>query len=102
MDALLDINKLESGAITPVMTEIGVHQLLQRMKCEFQTQAKIKGVELHTVPSNATILSDERLLERIIHNFLSNALNYTVRGRVLLGCRRRASSGFYPSLHRHR
>jgi CheY-like chemotaxis protein len=36
------------------------------------------------------VRSDRVLLRRIIQNYLSNALRYTKRGGVLVGCRRRA------------
>ena len=41
------------------------------------------------VPCGLSIHSDPRLLEQMIRNLLSNALKYTRRGKVLLGCRRR-------------
>ena len=40
------------------------------------------------VPCGLSIHSDPRLLEQMIRNLLSNALKYTKRGKVLLGCRR--------------
>ena len=44
---------------------------------------------MRVVPCGLSIHSDPRLLEQMIRNLLSNALKYTKRGKVLLGCRRR-------------
>jgi len=47
---------------------------------------------LRVVPSTAGVRSDSALLRRILQNFLSNALRYTAKGRVLVGCRRRGGN----------
>jgi CheY-like chemotaxis protein/anti-sigma regulatory factor (Ser/Thr protein kinase) len=50
--------------------------------------AQTHGLELRHVPIRCTVKSDGHLLVRVVRNFLSNAIRYTKRGRVLLGCRR--------------
>ena len=92
LDTLLDINRLESGVITPHTTDFSVIRLFNRLKTRFETQAKKKGLELHVVPCRAMLRSDEVLLERIVQNILANAIRYTSMGKVLLGCRRRGSN----------
>ncbi len=89
LTALLDISKLDAGALEPKITEFGVRELLDSLATEFGALARDQGLDLRTVPCNAAVRSDRRFLRRILQNFLSNALRYTASGSVLMGCRRR-------------
>jgi signal transduction histidine kinase/ActR/RegA family two-component response regulator len=91
LDALLDISKLDSGAITPEATEFSIGAMLQRLYLAFRHHAIEKGLSLHIVPSSVIVCSDPVVLENIVRNLLSNAIRYTDKGKVLLGCRRRGS-----------
>ena len=89
LDTLLDINQIESGAITANVTDFPVANVLARKIGEYSALAAARGLTLRAMPSSLSIRSDRVLLERIIGNLLSNAINYTDRGKILLGCRRR-------------
>ena len=69
------------------MIDFPISDLLERLKDEFTYHAQAQGLGLHVVSSGLLIRSDPRLLEQMIRNLLSNALKYTKRGKVLLGCR---------------
>jgi signal transduction histidine kinase/CheY-like chemotaxis protein len=86
--ALLDVTKLDAGALAPKLAEYPVEQLLKRIEATFTEAAREKGLSLRVVESSAWIRSDRILLERIIFNLVSNAIRYTSTGRVLVGCRR--------------
>ncbi len=58
------------------------------MAVEFAPLAKSKGLELRFVPTKLAIRTDRRLMRRLLQNLVSNALKYTLKGRVLIGCRR--------------
>jgi two-component system CheB/CheR fusion protein len=88
LGAFLDVSQIESGTITPSIVEFPAAGLLARLRDAFGALAAAKGLVLRIVPSSATIRSDPRLLERILGNLLSNAVQYTETGRILLGCRR--------------
>lgn len=89
--ALLDISKLDAGAVSPEMIEFEAGSLLVPLTTEYMALARARGLEFRSVASSRIVRSDVRLLRRIIQNFLSNAIRYTARGKVLLGCRRTAS-----------
>jgi len=88
LNALLDINQIEAGTVRPEVVTFPINDLLGRLRDEFAYHAHAQGLVLRTVPCSLTIQSDPRLLEQMIRNLLSNALKYTSRGKVLLGCRR--------------
>jgi two-component system CheB/CheR fusion protein len=89
LNALLDINQIEAGAVKAEMTLFPVNDLLVKLYDEFTYQAQAKNLSLRVVPCGLSICSDSRLLEQMVRNLLSNALKYTKAGKVLLGCRRR-------------
>jgi len=86
LNALLDISKLESGAIRPDPRDFPVSALFEEMRREFSSLASGKGLELRTVPSSACAHSDRALVGQIVRNLLSNAVKYTARGAVELRC----------------
>jgi len=87
--ALLDISRLDTGAMKPEMADFRIDELLQRLDVEFAPLAREKGLALSFMPCSLTVRSDRRLLRRLLQNFVSNAVKYTPSGRVLVGCRRR-------------
>lgn len=91
LSALLDVSQLEAGAIKPKIENFPVQDILRRVYRSFALVAKEKGVELRLSDSSVHVRSDPVLLERIIGNFTSNAIRYTERGEVLIGCRRRGA-----------
>lgn len=91
LTALLDISKLDAGALEPRYTDFCVDDVLATLGVEFGIIARERGIEFHTVPCRVTVHSDRQFLRRILQNFLSNALRYTRQGRVVLGCRRRGN-----------
>jgi signal transduction histidine kinase/CheY-like chemotaxis protein len=89
-NALLDISRLDAGVLAPTISEFPVDQLLKRIAMTFSATAREKRVRLQVISNEAWIRSDVILLERILLNLVSNAVRYTVKGGILIGCRRRA------------
>ncbi len=90
LNALLDISRLDSGAMKPEFGVFPVKDLLEQITIDFEPIAKARGISFIIVPSSALIRSDRKLLRRILQNLVSNALKYNKdKGRALLGCRRR-------------
>ncbi len=89
LGALLNIGQLDAGKVKPRVTTFQLSTLLERMDVEFGHQAREKGLRFRVVPSRYAVVSDRALLERIVSNLVANAIRYTERGSVLVGCRRK-------------
>jgi|GEM_PF-532530 len=88
LNTLLDISKLDAGIMHPETGPVALGPVLARLDDEFAPMAEAAGLILVTMPTGLVALTDQGLLERMLRNLLSNAIQYTQRGRVLLGCRR--------------
>ncbi|QVM99199.1 PAS domain-containing protein [Pseudomonas sp. SORT22] len=92
LGTLVDISKLDAGVIKADLASFAVSDLLDNLAAEFAHAAASAGLRMAYVPCGLSVHSDIQLLARILRNLLSNAIRYTPRGRVLLGCRRRAKA----------
>jgi len=92
LGALLDISRLDAGAMTTSITNFKMSDLMRSLEIEFAPIARAKGLKLAFVPCSLPVQSDRLLLRRLLQNLISNAIKYTPRGRVLVGCRRRGHS----------
>ena len=92
LDSMLDVNRIESGVVRPVMRPVVIARLMQRLVDEFSPQCDLKRLKLRFVPCTAWVRTDPQLLEQMLRNLMSNALKYTHDGGILLGCRRRGTS----------
>ena len=86
---LLDISKLNSGVLTPNLTEFPIAHLLKRIEATFLDYAQKKELSLRVVANSSWVRSDFVMLERILFNLVSNALRYTSHGGIVVGCRKR-------------
>lgn len=89
---LLDITKLDTGVVKPNRTSVAVDDVLRPLTDELAVVAQRHGLALRFVPCTASVDTDAVLLRRIVQNLLANALRYTPRGRILVGCRRVAGA----------
>ncbi|MDP9569923.1 UNVERIFIED_ORG: Na+/proline symporter/signal transduction histidine kinase [Agrobacterium larrymoorei] len=89
LGAVLDISRLDTGSMKPRMARIPLNDLLKRIETDFAPMAREKNLEFVVMPTSLTVRSDINLLRRLIQNLVSNAIKYTMSGKVLVGARRR-------------
>jgi signal transduction histidine kinase/CheY-like chemotaxis protein len=87
--ALLDISRLDAGIVQTQVRPFALQPLLARVCEDHAAEARDKGIRLVQRPCAASVDSDPVLVERILRNIVGNAVRYTDRGGVLVGCRRR-------------
>ena len=86
LNSLLDISRLDAGAVHPELEDFPINRLIDRLSDEFSRQAQHNGLEFTSCGCDTVINSDPNLLAEVIQNFVSNAIRYTDKGSVELAC----------------
>ncbi|HJV25835.1 MAG TPA: ATP-binding protein [Aromatoleum sp.] len=86
---LLDLSKLDAGVVTPSIVDFPIADILSNLQSVHAPDAQLKGLRLRCVESGLTVRTDAVMFRRMVCNLVSNAIRYTERGTVLIGCRRR-------------
>ncbi|MEM9106415.1 MAG: PAS domain-containing hybrid sensor histidine kinase/response regulator [Pseudomonadota bacterium] len=89
LGAVLDISRLDTGAMKPQISVFPLNEVLRRIETDFAPLAAEKNLDLRVLSTSLVVRSDPNLLRRLIQNLVSNAIKYTKNGRVLVGIRRR-------------
>jgi len=90
LDGLLDISRLNAGALKPALSDFDVQPMLHQLADQYGELALRAGLQLRLHARGPIyIRSDPRLLWRMLQNLLANALRYTHSGRILLCARPR-------------
>jgi CheY-like chemotaxis protein len=87
LSALLDISRLDAGAMRPDISVFPIGELIEALAREFEPAARERGILLRVVACSLAVRSDRKLLRRVLQNLVSNAIKYG-SGKVLMGCRR--------------
>ncbi|GAB3034008.1 hybrid sensor histidine kinase/response regulator [Bowmanella dokdonensis] len=85
---LLDMTRLDSGVLQVNRQQFALGEILDPLVAEFRLLAQQKGLALRYRPCNLQVVSDKKLLRRVLQNLVSNAIRYTHSGKVLIGARR--------------
>jgi PAS domain S-box-containing protein len=88
LSSLLDVNRLEAGNLRPVRRDFAISEIFDALAADFSDAIAERGLDWRMVRSGLLVRSDRHMLETMVRNLLSNALRYTDRGKILLGCRR--------------
>ncbi|WJD60328.1 ATP-binding response regulator [Pseudomonas kurunegalensis] len=89
LNILLDFSRIEAGVIEPQRCTFLLQPLLHKLEIELGGQADAKGIVYRSRETLLAVESDPALLELMLRNLITNAIRYTERGGVLIGCRRR-------------
>lgn len=90
LGALLDIAKIDAGGMTVEKNHFQIKTLFDQLRNQYQSLASKKSIKFKVMESGYVIHSDQKLLYRVLQNLTYNALKYTEKGGVLIGCRKRA------------
>ncbi|WP_274630108.1 PAS domain-containing hybrid sensor histidine kinase/response regulator [Arvimicrobium flavum] len=89
LGAVLDISRLDAGAMKPQESVFRLDELLRQIGTDFMPLAAKKGLQLRILPSSLAVETDRNLLRRLVQNLVSNAIKYTRSGKIVVGVRRR-------------
>ncbi len=85
--AMLDISRLDAGAVEPRIQHFPLRDLFRRLHMHYAGQAEQKGLGLRFSPGGKSVSSDPQLLERVLGNLLQNAIRYTQSGGIVVVAR---------------
>jgi len=88
---LLDISSMDADVVSANISPVAIQPLFDKLETIFAETAEKKNLRLHFVKTQLCVKSELVLLERILLNLISNALRYTEKGGVVVGCRRRGN-----------
>jgi CheY-like chemotaxis protein len=89
LDGLLDVSRLDAGALKPELSDFDAGELLRQLAAQYAPIAAGRGLDLRVHATARPVRSDRRLLRRALQNFLANALRYTREGRIVMAARAR-------------
>lgn len=90
-NALLDISKIDAGVVKPEKRHFPIEHVLDCLRTDFEPEARENHLKFRVARSSAFVYSDPVLVERILRNLVSNAIRYTQKGGIVVGCRRRGA-----------
>lgn len=93
VDSLLDLSRLEAGATVPRRRPVALRPVFDRLRDAYARRAREAGLRYRVNDTTAWVETDPVLLDRILHNLVSNALRYTPHGGTVLVAVRRRSGG---------
>jgi signal transduction histidine kinase len=95
VDQLLDLSKLESGAVPLELSEIRADALLDQVVAEWSEPASSRGVRIELEPGSPELVLrvDVDRMRQVLANLVANAIRHSPEvGRVLLSARAEGST----------
>lgn len=88
-NSLLDLSRLSAGLVKPEPAVVSMNEVMRELESMFGASARSKGLDFRLAGCHRRVRSDPQMLRQILQNLAANAVRYTERGGVLIGCRRR-------------
>lgn len=88
LGSILAISRLDSVEPKMNITMFPIQKIFDQIDIEFRPMADEKNLNLVIIPSSLWVHSDPAYFRRLVHNLVSNAIKYTPKGKVLIGCKR--------------
>ncbi|MFX8731480.1 hybrid sensor histidine kinase/response regulator, partial [Acinetobacter baumannii] len=85
LSALIEVSRMDAGRLDPDIEPFALQPLLDQLRVEFEPLARDKGLKFQVLATSGWVMSDRRLLRRVLQNLIANAIKYTAQGRVLIG-----------------
>ena len=92
LDNLLNVSKLDAGVVVPARSVFKIEGMLSALANIHEAEAELRGLSLRFRHSGLTVCTDQNIFQRILSNLIANAIRYTDRGGVLIGCRQHNGS----------
>ncbi len=92
LGAILAISRLDTTSPDVSRRDFAIRNITEQLHLEFDPIAREQNLELIFIHSALWVYSDPALLRRLLQNLISNALKFTSKGKVLVGCRRRGEN----------
>jgi len=85
VEQLLDLSRLESGAVPLERTPVRAQELLERVATEWRQGARARGVGLQLViePESLILNADEARLHQVVSNLVANAVRHAPAGSTV-------------------
>jgi len=87
LDSLLDISKLDAGAIVPDKRDFPLEDMIEDIIADTAALAERRGLNFRCQGDPCVVRSDRALLMRIVENLVANAIRYTPSGEVSISYR---------------
>jgi signal transduction histidine kinase len=91
LNVLTEASRLQYGMAQPQREPFALDRLLQDIIEQWSAKAAEKGLRFRVRHCGAIVESDPRMLATVLRNLVGNAIKYTDRGGVLVGCQRRGT-----------
>ncbi len=86
LNGLLDVSRLESGAIDPQLGDVRLEQVLNELRAQFEPLVRARGLSLQVTTADVVLHTDRTLFTQLLENLLGNAVKYTDSGNIALTC----------------